>query len=153
MFQFTGFPPSALCVQAAVARHYPYCVSTFGHLRIYACVQLPAAFRSLPRPSSAPGAKASSICSFLLDPKGLFFPAIILFQLVSACIPADSPCLSLLYTCMRFSRCACDMLHRKEIVWRQPHMVGSSGLEPPTSRLSGVRSNQLSYEPKYKWWR
>ena len=27
-------------------------------------------------------------------------------------------------------------------------MVGSSGLEPPTSRLSGVCSNQLSYEPK-----
>ena len=32
---------------------------------------------------------------------------------------------------MQFSRC----------------LVGSSGLEPPTSRLSGVRSNQLSYEP------
>ena len=28
-------------------------------------------------------------------------------------------------------------------------MVGSSGLEPPTSRLSGVRSNHLSYEPIY----
>ena len=26
-------------------------------------------------------------------------------------------------------------------------MVGSRGLEPPTSRLSGVRSNHLSYEP------
>ena len=26
-------------------------------------------------------------------------------------------------------------------------MVGSSGLEPPTSRLSGARSNLLSYEP------
>ena len=26
-------------------------------------------------------------------------------------------------------------------------MVGSSGLEPPTLRLSGVRSNHLSYEP------
>ncbi len=26
-------------------------------------------------------------------------------------------------------------------------LVGSSGLEPPTLRLSGVRSNQLSYEP------
>ena len=25
--------------------------------------------------------------------------------------------------------------------------MGSSGLEPPTSRLSGVRSNRLSYEP------
>ena len=29
-----------------------------------------------------------------------------------------------------------------------PHyLVGSSGLEPPTSRLSGARSNHLSYEP------
>ena len=26
-------------------------------------------------------------------------------------------------------------------------MVGLSGLEPPTSRLSGVRSDQLSYRP------
>ena len=28
-------------------------------------------------------------------------------------------------------------------------LVGSSGLEPPTSRLSGVRSNHLSYEPSF----
>ena len=26
--------------------------------------------------------------------------------------------------------------------------VGLSGLEPPTSRLSGVRSNRLSYKPR-----
>ena len=29
------------------------------------------------------------------------------------------------------------------------NMVGLGGLEPPTSRLSGVRSNRLSYRPAY----
>ena len=29
----------------------------------------------------------------------------------------------------------------------KPAVVGSNGLEPSTSRLSGVRSNHLSYEP------
>ena len=40
------------------------------------------------------------------------------------------------------------------ITWTLPShtshfpLVGLGGLEPPTSRLSGVRSNQLSYNPK-----
>ena len=40
----------------------PACrVSPFGHPRITGRSRLPAAFRSLPRPSSPPGAKASSV--------------------------------------------------------------------------------------------
>ena len=31
-------------------------------------------------------------------------------------------------------------------------LVGLSGLEPPTSRLSGVRSNRLSYRPMQELW-
>ena len=33
---------------------FPSRVSPFGHLRIFGCLHLPVAFRSLPRPSSAP---------------------------------------------------------------------------------------------------
>ena len=29
--------------------------------------------------------------------------------------------------------------------------MGLSGLEPPTSRLSGVRSNRLSYKPSFSF--
>ncbi len=43
------------------------CVPTFGYLRLIAYLQLPAAFRSLSRPSSAPNAKAFSICSSSLE--------------------------------------------------------------------------------------
>ena len=42
-------------------------VSPFGYLRIYVCLRLPAAFRSWPRPSSAFGALASTLCSSSLD--------------------------------------------------------------------------------------
>ena len=52
-----------LCIQSAVPRHYPGWVAPFGYLRINACSQLPEAFRCLPRPSSALGAKASTACS------------------------------------------------------------------------------------------
>jgi hypothetical protein len=32
---------------------------------------------------------------------------------------------------------------------RKRRLVGPGGVEPPTSRLSGVRSNHLSYEPRF----
>ena len=64
MFQFPGFPSHRLCM---IRRRYPMWIAPFGHLRINVCLQLPAAFRSLSRPSSAPSAKASALCSFLLN--------------------------------------------------------------------------------------
>ena len=42
----------------------PSCVATFGDLRITAYLQLPEAFRSLSRPSSAPDAKAFPLRSY-----------------------------------------------------------------------------------------
>ncbi len=33
---------------------------------------------------------------------------------------------------------------------KNENLVGLGGFEPPTSPLSGVRSNQLSYRPE--WW-
>ena len=39
-------------------------IAPFGHLRIISCLPIPVAFRSLPRPSSAPDAKASSLRSY-----------------------------------------------------------------------------------------
>ena len=45
----------------------PHRVSPFGYLRIEAYLQLPEAFRSLSRPSSAPDAKAFPLRPSLLD--------------------------------------------------------------------------------------
>src|SRR5215203_5505588 len=52
----------AYLIQPGVTGHDPSRVSPFGHLRITVCSRLPEAFRSLPRPSSALGAKASTPC-------------------------------------------------------------------------------------------
>ena len=56
---------------------FPSRVSPFRYLRIVAHVQLPAAFRSLSRLSSALSAKASTLCSWLLN-HPLFMPSVAL---------------------------------------------------------------------------
>jgi hypothetical protein len=63
MFQFADLPQPGLCIQPGVTGHYPSRVSPFGYPWINACSQLPRAFRRLPRPSSALGAKASTPCT------------------------------------------------------------------------------------------
>ena len=51
MFQFIGFAHRCRCDRSPTCR-----VAPFGHLRIKSFLQIPAAFRSLTRPSSPPRA-------------------------------------------------------------------------------------------------
>ena len=69
MFQFPGFPSHRLCIHLWILKHYLKWVPSFGNLRIIGYLLLPAAYRSLSRPSSAPSAKASALCSSSLDQK------------------------------------------------------------------------------------
>ena len=67
MFQFSRLPPYTYFIQYTVHGHYSMWVPPFGNLRIKGYLRLPAAYRSLSRPSSATGAKASSLRSFMLN--------------------------------------------------------------------------------------
>ena len=63
MFQFPGFASLLPVMTGCNTRR----VAPFGHLRITACVPLPGASRSLPRPSSPLCAQASPTCLPSLD--------------------------------------------------------------------------------------
>jgi hypothetical protein len=54
MFQFPHLPPPGLCVQPGVMGDQAHRVAPFGYRRRNACLRPTVAFRSLPRPSSAP---------------------------------------------------------------------------------------------------
>ena len=56
-------PLMHLWIQYMIHGRYPMWIAPFGNLRIKVCLQLPAAYRSLPRPSSAPSAKAFTLRS------------------------------------------------------------------------------------------
>jgi hypothetical protein len=61
MFQFSPFPPNCLWIQQQVTE---YSSAGFPHSDIpgyNVCTRLPGAFRSVPRPSSALSAKASTV--------------------------------------------------------------------------------------------
>ena len=57
-------PHIHLWIQCMLTANYNCRVSPFGHPWINVCLQLPMAFRSLPRPSSALDAKAFALRSF-----------------------------------------------------------------------------------------
>ena len=76
-------------------------VSPFGYLRVTACLRLSAAFRSLSRPSSAPSARASTLCSFCLTAStvhsvALLRPFFFWFSCRTDSHPLSSVCLPLM---------------------------------------------------------
>ena len=61
MVHFPGLARTRLLDSAGRTLSLSGWVSPFGHPRIKACLRLPEAYRSLPRPSSPVGAKASTV--------------------------------------------------------------------------------------------
>lgn len=127
-------------------------VSPFGHLRIKACLRLPEAFRSLPRPSSPCVAKASSCC-----PSFVYLQTFFLFlnwatMLGPFLYAFYSKILFTLYNLLAWKTfnllCFLNLvLHTVNELNSFFGNMGPDGLEPSTPRLSSVCSNQLSYEP------
>ena len=92
MFQFPGF-----AYRSAVCRNRFRRVAPFGYPRIKGYLLLPAAFRSLSRPSSPPRAKASFMCLFLLSVFPLRKVAFLFVSLVRSLhtsLAASLPCLA-----------------------------------------------------------
>ena len=67
MFHFPASRPRGLCVQPRVMGDKPHRIAPFGNPRIKVCLPLPGAYRSLPRPSSPDGAKASVVRPYTLS--------------------------------------------------------------------------------------
>ena len=134
-------------------------VSPFGHLRIKGYMPLPEAFRSLLRPSSALIAKASALRPLCLTFRShLSMIAFIYTELINcSCLMSLTFAFTLglfwNHLCIQFSgyvklnfrRTASDL--SSAFLSGLHQAVGLSRLELPTSRLSGVRSNRLSYKP------
>ena len=66
MYQFPGFALTPYVFRCQCTGSTPVRVAPFGNPRIKGCLLLPEAYRSWPRPSSLPGAKASALCPFCL---------------------------------------------------------------------------------------
>ena len=59
MFHFPEYRFHDLCIQSWITKHYFSWVSPFGNLRVKTLLQFTVAYRSLTRPSSPVGTKAS----------------------------------------------------------------------------------------------
>ena len=61
MVHFPGLSSTDLWIRSAILKYEPEWVAPFGNPRVKACLRLTEAYRSLPRPSSTPGAKAFTV--------------------------------------------------------------------------------------------
>ena len=158
MFQFITFPLICYFTHILITNHF--LLVEFPHSDICGYngyLLLPTAFRSLSRPSSALGAQAFSLrsqqlnllasyklsfilCYIVINFSTVFaFLGFTVFQLLPLnCFLVLLVYLYLIY--LYIFQCA-------NLNFFSLDLVGSNGIEPSTSRLSGVRSNHLSYEP------
>ena len=136
-------PPIGGC--RALARR----VAPFGHPRIEGCSRLPADFRGLPRPSSPPGAKASTV-----RPPSL----------AASRRPPAAPAAGKVRPRLGTARSSLSRLSRLSLVWflllaflpscqrtaaaACSRLVENVGLEPTTPGLQSRCSSQLSQSPR-----
>ena len=139
MVQFPEFRFSVLCVQTEMTGHHTGRVTPFGNRRIAGCVLLPVAFRSLPRPSSPGGSKASSVDPSSLDHMSISQRSRFRVHTL-ACIHTSTiafpslPCFLSKSKTTSIYRRAC-VLNLSTIQNTQPRFMEVKGLEPLTPRM------------------
>ena len=134
MFRFVGFASPLGGCRASARR-----VAPFGHPRISGRSRLPVDFRGLPRPSSPPGAKASSV-----RPRSLL--ALVFGPRRTHMRRAPLVCLSLVsafFPILSKNRAVSARLNA-----RRTALVENVGLEPTTPGLQSRCSSQLSQSPR-----
>ncbi len=124
MFQFPGFALPDLCIQSGVTLAGR--VSPFRYLRIKACCQLPVAFRRLPRLSSPVIAKASTTCTYSLDPITLS-PQSFQTKAVTSFVSLSRVCA----ICIRLE-CKRLLIQSKPMFFMHPHL---GAINPAPTRL------------------
>ena len=145
MFQFRRFPTNCYLIHKGLIE---YCSIGFPHSEIHGSrtafvfpwlIVDRYVLRRLPMPRHSPCALISLTFVRIMCPLVLvnfstrLYCSVTHFKKINWIFVTLSRCFHFTFTCIQFSR----------------YMVGLRGLEPPTSRLSGVRSNHLSYKPMF----
>ena len=151
-FTSAGLAPRGLSGRA-VGRHYSARVTPFGHPRIKARSPLPGAYRSLPRPSSPPGAKASIMRPIRSPPPRAGRPRRGPARAGAVPHNLSLPHHLTIAASARLSKNRAgappEGARRRETLPPPTGgaALGLTGLEPVTPRLSSACSDQLSYRP------